>query len=170
MRHDCEICNIGGVARRSPHYTERNGKCILCDGLGWVETYATDYLVDKQEIDLGTKEELERELRTLKEEKGKLEKSNKNRFETIANLEKTIKIQNFQLSLLFEHLSHDVRHKGFANVVRMLGGMKGFWDNKPMSAIEKQIKDLDEPTGLLDFLRDIDDDDDPPPFFRRTYR
>ena len=167
MRHDCEICNIGGVARRSPHYKERNGKCILCNGLGWVETYTTDYLVDKQEIDLSTKEELERELKILKEEKSKLEKSNKNRFDTIASLEKTIKIQNFQLSLLFEHLSHDMRHKGFANVVRMLGGMKGFWDNKPMSVIEKEIKELDETKGLLDFLRNDDEDDGFNKYFRK---
>ena len=167
MRHDCEICNIGGVARRSPHYTERNGKCVLCNGLGWVETYTTDYLADKQEIPLSTKDELERQVRMLKEENSKLENANKTRFDTIANLEKTIKIQNFQLSLLFEHLSHDTRHKGFANVVRMLGGLKGFWDNKPMSVIEKEISELDQTTGLLDFLRDSADDDDFPPFFLR---
>ena len=41
-----------------------------------------------------TKDELERQVRILKEENGKLEKANKSRFDTIANLEKTIKIQN----------------------------------------------------------------------------
>ena len=117
---------------------------------------------------MSTKDELERQVRILKEENGKLEKANRSRFDTIANLEKTIKIQNFQLSLLFEHLSHDVRHRGFANVVRMLGGLKGFWDNKPMSVIEKQIRELDATKGLFDFLKDDDDDD--PQFFVRRYK
>lgn len=116
---------------------------------------------------MSTKDELERQVRMLKEENGKLEKANKSRFDTIANLEKTIKIQNFQLSLLFEHLSHDVRHKGFANVVRMLSGLKGFWNDKPMSVIEKHIRELDETKGLFDFLKDDDDDDDPQFFIRR---
>ena len=47
MRVSCEICNIGGVFGRSPHDKKLNGKCILCKGLGWVESYATDYLIDK---------------------------------------------------------------------------------------------------------------------------
>jgi len=50
MRENCSICNIGGVGRRVPHfkkYFEKYSKCIKCDGLGWVNVYDVDYLVDK---------------------------------------------------------------------------------------------------------------------------
>jgi|TARA_Y100000401_G_scaffold77234_1_gene62914 excinuclease UvrABC ATPase subunit len=47
MRENCEYCNIGGVGRRSPHFKEKYGKCIVCHGLGWVDSYDVDYLVDK---------------------------------------------------------------------------------------------------------------------------
>jgi len=47
MRENCVHCNIGGVGRRSPYFKQKYGKCILCHGLGWVDSYDVDYLVDK---------------------------------------------------------------------------------------------------------------------------
>lgn len=47
MKATCKNCNIDGVGKRSPHFKQRQGKCNLCNGLGWTGTYEVDYLIDK---------------------------------------------------------------------------------------------------------------------------
>jgi hypothetical protein len=111
-----------------------------------------------------TKHELEKLVKILKEETAKLQKVNKQRFDSLKDLEQRTRIQGVQLSLLFEVLKHDRRHSGFAQLVQMLGRITQFWQNKPMSKLEEQIRGMEE-TGLLN-LEDIEDDENLPPFLR----
>tara|TARA_A100001391_G_C5060968_1_gene276042 strand:+ start:1311 stop:1664 length:354 start_codon:yes stop_codon:yes gene_type:complete len=107
---------------------------------------------------LPTKDEQEKLIKVLKEETAKLQKVNKQRFDRITELEEIAKIQNLQLSLMFEVLKHDGRHKGFISLVQVLGAMKSFWKNKPVNKLEQQIREMEE-NGLL-FFQDEDDDFD----------
>lgn len=100
-----------------------------------------------------TKNELEKTLKILKEETAKLQKVNKQRYNRIMELEERIGIHELQLTLLFEHLKLDARHRGFAQIVQILPSMKQFWKNKPMSKIEQTIKDM-EAKGIFDFDED----------------
>ena len=87
MRENCIACNIGGVGRRSPHFKQKYGKCNICQGLGWTDSYDVDYLVDKQETNnLSTKEELQKMVAMFKEQTLRLQKINKQRFDRIAEL------------------------------------------------------------------------------------
>jgi len=108
---------------------------------------------------LSTKGELEKIVRLLKEETAKLQEVNKQRFDRITELEEKLKIQGLQLALLFETLRYDSRHKGFAQLVMMLGRMPRFWKSpKPLNAIEEQIKEMEQ-RGLFNFDNEDDDDD-----------
>ena len=92
----------------------------------------------------------------FKEENFKLQGINKQRFDRIAELEEQIKIQGLQLALLFEVLRYDSRHKGFSQLVMMLGKIRKFWKgSKPLNRIEQQIRDMEQ-KGLFNF----DDDED----------
>lgn len=106
-----------------------------------------------------TKDEQEKLIKILKEETAKLQRVNKQRFDRIIELEDSLRIQNLQLSLLFEVLRHDGRHKGFISIVQMLGRIKSFWKNKPINKMEEQIKEMEE-NGLLYFEENERDDDD----------
>ena len=97
-----------------------------------------------------TKDELERTLKILKEETAKLQKLNKQRYDRVLELEELLGIHELQLTLLFEHLKSDVRHRGFAQIVQLLPSMKQFWRNKPLTKIEQTIKDM-EAKGIFDF-------------------
>jgi|TARA_R100000234_G_scaffold71030_1_gene43639 hypothetical protein len=120
----------------------------------------TPYFMLLMETQMATKVELEKLLKILKEETAKLQKVNKQRFDRIKELEERMKIQGIQLSLFFEVLGQDRRHRGFAQLVQMLGRLTQFWHNKPMSKLEEQIRGMEE-NGLLN-LEDIDEDDVPP--------
>jgi hypothetical protein len=111
-----------------------------------------------------TKMELEKLIKMLKEEVAKLQKVNKQRFDRMKELEDRMKVKGLQLSLLFEVLAHDRRHRGFAQLVQILGSITQFWNNKPMSKLEEQIRGMEE-TGQLN-LEDIEDDENLPPFLR----
>mgnify|MGYP003117424612 CR=1 FL=1 len=113
---------------------------------------------------MATKLELEKMIKLLKEETGKLQKVNKQRFDRVKELEERMKIQGMQLSLLFEVLGHDRKHRGFVQLIQMLGRLTQFWNNKPMSKLEEQIRGMEE-TGLIN-LEDIEEDEDIPPFLR----
>ena len=102
---------------------------------------------------MSTKEELEKMVKLLKEEAGKLQKVNKQRYDRILELEGRTAIYELQLTLLFEHLKSDVRNRGFAQIIQILPSMKPFWRNKPMSKIEQTIKDMEE-RGIFDFEED----------------
>jgi len=104
---------------------------------------------------MATKEDLERTLKILREETAKLQKVNKQRYDRILELEELLGIHEIQLTLLFEHLKSDIKHRGFAQIVQILPSMKQFWRNKPLTKIEQTIKDM-EAKGIFDF----DDDDD----------
>ena len=114
---------------------------------------------------MGTKEELEKMIAMFKEQTLRLQKINKQRFERIAELEEQIKIQSLQLGLLFEVLRYDSRHKGFSQLVMMLGKIRKFWkEEKPLNRIEQQIRDMEQ-KGLFNFIEDEEDDDfEFPPF------
>jgi len=103
---------------------------------------------------MATKEDLERTLKILREETAKLQKVNKQRYDRILELEELLGIHEIQLTLLFEHLKSDIKHRGFAQIVQILPSMKQFWRNKPLTKIEQTIKDM-EAKGIFDF----DDDD-----------
>ena len=105
-----------------------------------------------------TKDEQEKLIKILKEETAKLQRVNKQRFDRIIELEDSFRIQNLLLSLLFEVLKHDARHKGFISLVQMLGRIRSFWKNKPINKLEQQIKEMEE-NGLLFFEENERDDD-----------
>ena len=105
-----------------------------------------------------TKDELQKMVKLLKEETAKLQKVNKQRFDRIAELEEQLKIQGLQLALLFEVLRYDSKHKGFSQLVMMLGRIRKFWKReRPLNRIEQQIRDMEQ-KGLFNF--EIEDDDD----------
>lgn len=111
-----------------------------------------------------TKDDQEKLIKLLKEETAKLQKVNKQRFDSLKDLEQRTKIQGVQLSLFYEVLKHDRRHSAFAQLVQMLGRIAEFWSNKPMSKLEEQIRGMEE-TGYIN-LEDIEDDENLPPFLR----
>jgi len=113
---------------------------------------------------MSTKQELEKILKLLKEETARLNKLNKKKFQRIGELEERVKIQSVQLSLFFEALKLDSRHRGFAQIVFMLGSFKNFRNNKSINAIERQVQEMEE-NGMFD-NDDDDDDDNFPPFLR----
>ena len=111
---------------------------------------------------MSTKEELQKMVAMFKEQTLRLQKINKQRFDRIAELEEQIKIQGLQLGLLFEVLRYDSRHKGFSQLVMMLGKIRRFWrGEKPLNRIEQQIRDMEQ-KGLFNFIEDEDDDSFPP--------
>ena len=114
---------------------------------------------DGGKLVMPTKDEQEKLIKLLKEETAKLQKVNKQRFDRLSELEDTLKVRGLQLSLLFEVLNHDARHRGFAQLVQILGKMRQFWANKPVNKLEQQIRDMEE-NGLLNLEDQQDDDDD----------
>ena len=113
-----------------------------------------------------TKDEQEKLIRILTEETAKLQRVNKQRFDRITELEDSLKVQGVQLSLFFEVLKNDIRHRGFAQLVQILGRMRQFWRNKPMNKLEEQIRNMEE-NGLLFFEETKDDDIDFDDWLRR---
>ena len=104
------------------------------------------------------KEELEKMVAMFKEQLNKSQNINKQRFDRIAELEEQLKIQGLQLALLFEVLRYDSKHKGFSQLVMMLGRIRKFWKReRPLNRIEQQIRDMEQ-KGLFNF--EIEDDDD----------
>jgi len=108
---------------------------------------------------VATKDEQIKMIKLLREETAKLQKVNKQRFDRIGDLEDTLRIQNLQLSLMFEVLKNDNRHRGFISLVQVLGSLKNFWKNKPINKLEQQIREMEE-NGLLFFDEMRDDDID----------
>ena len=109
---------------------------------------------------MATKEELEKMITMFKEQLNRSQNTNKQRFEVIAELEEQVKIQGLQLALMFEVLRYDQKHKGFSQLVMMLGRIRKFWRReRPLNRIEQQIRDMEQ-KGLFDFDTDEDEDTD----------